>query len=266
MDDLEALRSALERSGGDDSPERAETIAEALRSSGALPDLAELLAELADELEASRRQFKRLGFDLHDGPLQDVAALGTDLHLFRDQVAGIDGPPTEILVGRVDDLVARLVALDTDLRRLAIDVEATGVADRNLETALDDAAEAARSTCDVRVEVDEALDAMELSASQRIALVRIVQGALANVVRHSGASHVRVGVRPLSDGVEVEIVDDGQGFDVDTTMRAAVENSRLGLIAMRERVRFLNGELSVESRPGGPTRVRAFLPHWRRRA
>jgi signal transduction histidine kinase len=265
VDDLDALRSALSRSGSpSDSPERAEALAEALRSSGALPELAEFLSELADELESSRRQFKRLGFDLHDGPLQDVAALGTDLHLFRDQLSKLDVAPTEILVGRVDDLVARLVALDTDLRRLAIDVETSGVADRDLAAALDDAAEAARSACEVTLAVDEELEGMNLSASQRIAVVRIVQGALANVVRHSGASHVRVGVRPLSDGVEVEIVDDGRGFDVDTTMGAAVENSRLGLIAMRERVRFLNGELSVESKPGGPTRVRAFLPHWRK--
>jgi signal transduction histidine kinase len=267
VEGIEALRSALARAGSaGDAAERAHALVTELRSAGVLDELAELVAELADELESSRRQFKRLGFDLHDGPLQDVAALGTDLHFFRDQLGSeSSGAITpHLLVGRVDDLLARLVALDTDLRRLAIDVEASSVAERNLRAALADAA-AGTGSCDVTLNVDDDLDADEMTASQRIAVIRIVQGALANVARHSGAKSATVTVRALPGGIEAEVLDDGGGFDVDTTMQVAVENSRLGLVAMRERVRFLDGEFSVDSQPGGPTRVRVFLPHWRRR-
>ena len=59
--------------------------------------------------------------------------------------------------------------------------------------------------------------------------------------------------------LSVEIVDGGRGFDVE----AARDAGRRGLVGMSERVRLLDGTLELDSRPGGPTRVRATIPRWR---
>jgi len=101
-----------------------------------------------------------------------------------------------------------------------------------------------------------------MSASQRIALYRIVQEGLANVREHSKAKHVQIRVHGGASGTLAEIVDDGHGFEVAKTLIRAAKNGRLGLVGMGERVRLLGGTFDVDSRPGGPTTLRLVLPHW----
>jgi signal transduction histidine kinase len=76
-------------------------------------------------VEAAERRLARLGFDLHDGPVQEVFALSSELRLFREQVgrALAGNRHREIVLGRVDDLEARLVALDGELRGVARSLE-----------------------------------------------------------------------------------------------------------------------------------------------
>ena len=105
-------------------------------------------------------------------------------------------------------------------------------------------------------------DFEHLTASQRIALVRMVQEALANVREHSGASAVTVSVVRARGYVRAEVVDDGCGFDVERALVQAARNGRLGLVGMGERVRLLGGSFTVESGPGRPTTISAMLPEW----
>src|SRR5207253_7453175 len=78
---------------------------------------------------SSERKLTRLGFDLHDGPIQDVALLAQDLRLFRDQLELVVGPLTkhEHVRGRIEDLDAQVAALDGELRRLSGEVQAASV-------------------------------------------------------------------------------------------------------------------------------------------
>ena len=80
-------------------------------------------------LESSERKLTRLGFDLHDGPIQDVAMLAEDLRLLRDQLELVYGPLTtrKSVDGRIEDLDAQLVSLDAELRRLSSEVQAASV-------------------------------------------------------------------------------------------------------------------------------------------
>src|SRR6185312_7284637 len=104
-----------------------------------------------------------------------------------------------------------------------------------------------------------------LSQSQRLALFHIVQEALSNVREHSRARSVRVAARTDGGRVDAEIVDDGIGFEVEPTASGARTRRRLGLAGMGERARLLGGSVTLESAPGGPTRVTVVLPAWRRR-
>ncbi len=265
--ELDFLRAAVIQAGtAADASERARGISTELRRTTSLVALADLLEALADEIDRSRRQLTRFGFDLHDGPLQEVAALGSDIHLFREQLGGsLEGHEHGLrLIGRVDDLIARLIAIDTNLRELATAAESSSLMHRPLRETIQQIVSAFSTSNHIRatIELDPDLDSEELTVSQRIALLRILQGALANVVQHSTASEAIVTVTRSPYGIEAQISDDGRGFDVAATLRRAVGAGRLGLVGMRERARLLGGEFSVDSRPGGPTTIRVRLPRW----
>jgi len=85
---------------------------------------------------------------------------------------------------------------------------------------------------------------------------RIAQEALRNVVKHSGSTEAEVELAGSADGMELCISDSGHGFDVESVKGVA----GLGLISMRERLRLVGGQLSIESEPSRGTRIRARIP------
>ena len=216
-------------------------------------------------LETAERRLARLGFDLHDGPVQEVFALGAELRLFRAQLAGVLGGNrhTPILQGRVDDLEARLVALDGELRSVARSLETPTVLRTSLPELLrKEAADLKeRSSLEVELHLEGEFDS--LTPSQSITILRVVQEALANVETHAAAGVVTVTVHAGLRELYAEIRDDGRGFEVEPTLVDAARSGHLGLVGMSERVRLLDGRLDVESRPGGPTRIAARIPRWR---
>jgi signal transduction histidine kinase len=224
--------------------------------------LATLVEELCDDLDSARRHVKRLGLELHDEGLQDLAALTNDLHLFRAQlIEVVDGmPQAGRIVGRVDDLMARIVHLDAVLRDVTTAAHLAPILTHPLSDLLRAVVDACDGECDVTLDLESGLDSEDLSDGQRIAAVRIVQGALANLLRHSGAANAAVRVRTIDGALHVEVVDDGVGFDVAATLARALETHRFGLLGMRERALLLGGEFAAESCEGGPTRIFARLP------
>jgi signal transduction histidine kinase len=89
-----------------------------------------------------------------------------------------------------------------------------------------------------------------------LCLFRVLQEALQNAVRHSGAQGFVVEVQGAQDGIRLIVSDSGIGFD----WRHAINGRGLGLISMRERLRLVNGELSIQSVPGRGTTVLARVP------
>lgn len=215
-------------------------------------------------VEASERRLTRLGFDLHDEPLQELAALATELRSFRSQLGRADwgSEHRQILAGRVDDIEARLVALDASLRSLVHSLEPPTLVAQPLAEVLQREIDGYASRTEMRVElvVNGALD--PATDSQRIALVRILQECLSNVREHSGAGEVRVEVRATASHIDAEVTDDGRGFDVESTLLGAARRGRLGLVGVHERARLLGGSADVTSRVGGPTTVSVSLPRW----
>jgi signal transduction histidine kinase len=213
---------------------------------------------------ANERLLVRLGFDLHDGPLQQVYALAQDIRLLREQMVELVGSEhRKKLVGRFDDLDLQLAELHQDLRDLAHSLEPRSLLQQPLPQAVERelAALKRRTGISTSVLFEGAFDA--LTASQRIALLRVLQEALSNVRHHSGSREVAVIMRDETfKGVCMEIRDDGRGFDPARVVPAENGESGIGLVGMRERLRLLGGQLEIESAPGGPTTVRATLPRW----
>jgi signal transduction histidine kinase len=214
-------------------------------------------------VESGERRLLRLGFDLHDGPIQDLVALAADVRLAHTQVAEhVGGRGRKVVAGRLEDLTAQIVELDRTLRELAHSLEPTSVLERPLADILQREVDSFQARTNIRVTLELGGELESMTASQRIALYRIVQESLANVREHSGASTVRVRVHGGACGTEAQIEDDGRGFEVADTLIRAAKRGRLGLVGMGERVRLLGGSFDVQSCPGGPTTVSLLLPHW----
>jgi two-component system, NarL family, sensor histidine kinase DevS len=96
-------------------------------------------------------------------------------------------------------------------------------------------------------------DGKRLAYELETTVYRLVQEALTNVAKHAHAEHVRVAVGIAGARLEIEIADDGKGFDAQAATRG------FGLAGMRERVELSGGQLTVTPGPAG-TRVRAELP------
>jgi signal transduction histidine kinase len=216
-------------------------------------------------LEAADRRLTRLGFDLHDGPLQELLLLGEDMRMFRDQLASVLGAREEarLLRGRLEDLEARSVALERGLRQISAATGASAPTDRPFAEALRELVDAftARTGIVPDVRLDGAPAGM--SASQRIALLSVVGEALNNIREHGGTvRRVEIAIQLAADGVGARVRDDGCGFDVEAALIDAAQRGRIGLAGIYERVRLLDGECVVESKPGGPTTVSLKLPRW----
>jgi signal transduction histidine kinase len=209
------------------------------------------------------RRLVRTAYDLHDGPLQDLAALGSELSVLRTQIREAESLRADVLVGRIDDVTGRLAELDQSLRAIARSLETSTLEDTPLEDALKREADSfrRRTSIDVAVAVSGSLD--PLTMSQRIAVVRIVQEALSNVRSHSEATEVRVDLRATDDGIDLRIADNGRGFDLPATASAAARRGRLGIVGMNERVRLLGGVFAIESMPNVGTTVFVSIPAWR---
>ncbi|HSK99873.1 MAG TPA: PAS domain-containing protein [Rubrobacteraceae bacterium] len=213
---------------------------------GVATDITERLrAEKAlfDIREAERRRIAR---DLHDIVLQDLTGALQGLQAARVDSARAAGlaPEVSALRRAVDGLRNAIYDLRLEGRRPFLEsLRALVELNRRLE-----------GGCETSLTLGAGFPE-ELPEVLRVELVRILQEALANVRRHSGARRVRVVVEgdPRS-GILAEVEDDGRGFD-PSTVREGV-----GLSAMRERAREIGGELEVESAAGEGTRVRFRAP------
>ncbi|MFY9580019.1 MAG: ATP-binding protein [Gaiellaceae bacterium] len=214
-------------------------------------------------VDASEKRLLRLGFDLHDGPLQELAALAEDLRFSSRQIVPLVGPDVRgFAAGRFDDFEARLESLDRNLRELSHSLESSSVMAGPLGSVLEREVNSFRNQTGLVVELKLRGQFEPMTRSQKLALFRIVQEALHNVGEHSNATEVSVEVDGRPDRIEARIADDGIGFDVSHTLFDAARRGRLGLVGMGERARLLGGKLDVRSGEGGPTVIVLMLPRW----
>jgi signal transduction histidine kinase len=215
-----------------------------------------------DRVASAESRLARLRFDLHDGPQQDAILLAEDLRLLRDQLGtAVDGHPAkEQLVGRIDDLVARLVALDGDLRQISATLGAPlPRPDPTIDVLLSlTSAFAARTGIEPQMSLDG--DFNDLTDSQLTTLLTLLREALTNIRKHSKAANVQISLSGGHDQLEVTVTDDGCGFDPERELVRAAREGHIGLASLYQRVRKLGGHARIESRPGGPTVISATLP------
>ncbi len=210
-----------------------------------------VLGEVRDRasITAVEEERGRIARDLHDAPLQEIAAVIRQL----DRRPGT-AAETELLRGVAD----RLRRVTTELRPPILD-------DLGLHAAIAYVAdEVTAAAPELRVELallpeDPLGD--RAPAEVELAVFRIVQEAVDNALRHAGGDHLRISGLVLPDEVVAEVEDNGTGIR-EASARAAARAGHLGLVSMEQRARLIGAEFAVDAvRPHG-TRVRVA---WRRK-
>ena len=198
----------------------------------------------------------RIAGELHDGPVQRLAALAYLLERSarltrRGDTAGL---------GLVDEALSELRSEIEGLRRLMVDLRPPVLDECGLENALRDHLAGSFRTSDVTAEFVGELGADRLPAETETLLYRVVQEALLNVVRHASATHVRLRLERTGALVALSVEDDGIGFTPEEA-RARMLAGHFGLVGMRERIESNGGHWHLESAPGRGTRLWATVPH-----
>ena len=205
--------------------------------------------------ERLRRRLRRLALDIHDGPMQCLVGVGYGLDYLGRRV---DDDPDRV-AEQLRLMSAELAAAERGLRDLITALEQSGAEQiDDLETIAhrEIASFEQRSTTIVTATVARGI--VPDSHSQAIAVGAVLREALNNVAKHARAEHATVELAVDRESITLSVEDDGIGFEPERT-----RPDRLGLRSMRERLAFLGGTVAIDSRPGGPTCVRAVLPRWR---
>jgi len=208
-------------------------------------ELRRLAAQILGVQETERRRIAR---ELHDDFGQELALIAVELDLYRQRLPADAAQGLEAIWARVKELLSAVHDLSHQLHPLKLE-------QLGLVSAL-------RGLCkEISLHQGLAIDFTNdelptLPPLVALCLYRIAQEALRNIVKHSGASCACVALRVREDSIFLEISDTGDGFDpAEVGGRAG-----LGLVSMRERLRLVSGELTIDSAPGSGTRLSARAP------
>lgn len=205
----------------------------------------------ARALSAAEEERKRVARELHDETAQTLVALLLRIRLAR----GVRDPAAQDAL--LEELRAEISSALDGVRRFARGLRPPALDELGLVPAIASHARNLEESAGIAISLDlEPLDGL-LPPEGELALYRIVQEALANVVRHAGATRVSIRLRGQNGRVIAEVQDDGRGFQAAEAGRG---EAGLGLFGMRERAANLGGNVEVHSAPGRGTRVRAEIP------
>jgi signal transduction histidine kinase len=197
---------------------------------------------------AQEAERSRLARELHDETGQALTSILLGLK-------PLERAADEQLAEAVASVRTLVVSTLQDVRRLAVELRPAALDDFGLVPAVTRLVDTFREQTGMNVELEARLSEQRLPPEVETALYRIVQEALTNVVKHSGATRVSILLTERDHAVAAMVEDDGMGFEIDR-----VREDGLGLVGMRERIGLVGGRLQVESSAGAGTTVVAEVP------
>ena len=205
----------------------------------------------AAALGAAEEERKRIARELHDETAQLLAALLIRIRLVRG------APDPAAVQGLLEDMRTQVGDALEGVRRFARGLRPPALDELGLVPAIESHLRSVRAISEIDVVLEAERVGRALAPEAELAVYRIVQESLSNVLRHSGARRAVVRLERGEGRLVVSVEDDGRGFAVDE-VRAAGRG--LGLFGMNERAAYLGGTVEVRSEPGRGTRVLAEIP------
>ncbi|WP_423383223.1 PAS domain-containing protein [Burkholderia sp. LMG 32019] len=207
----------------------------------------------ASILRAREEEKARIARELHDDLGQQLTALKMVTAVLDNKLKGAEAGSPEAMVGNLYSMIDQIVV---SVRRIAADLRPRMLDDLGLVPAVDWLIEDFSSRYGIRVV--RRIDANQIAFNREsaTAVFRMVQEALTNSARHSGATEVAIGIRRDEPHCIVTIGDNGRGANSD--VRPGLKS--FGLLGMRERAERLGGELQIETAPGRGFTVTIVMP------
>jgi signal transduction histidine kinase len=203
-------------------------------------------------IEAQEQERTRIARELHDDIGQRLALLNIKLEQLQQNSPDL---PAE-LHGHMGELRMRTSEIARDVQSMSHELHSSKLEYLGIANAM-------KALChefsdQQNVEVVFAHDEVPRTLPQEISLClfRVLQEALQNAVKHSGVRHFGVELRYESDAIDLTVRDSGSGFDVQQAMKTR----GLGLISMAERLKLVDGQLSIDSQPNLGTTIHARVP------
>jgi len=231
-----------------------------------IASMREQYQRLLQRLEANEREFRRLGRavwrvqederrrlarELHDGLGQNLTALKHRL----GQIGSELPPGASAVRDKLDTALALCAGALDDTRNLSRLLRPPILDDLGLEPALRWLARSTEESAGLPVVLEiAALPALD--DELQTLLFRIAQEAMNNAAKHAGARSLLLRLVLRDDRLQLQVIDDGSGFDATTAAAAG----GTGLGSMRERLRLYGGQLELRTAPGQGTRLRATVP------
>jgi PAS domain S-box-containing protein len=198
-------------------------------------------------VEAQEQERARIARELHDDINQRLALLAIELEQLQDN-------PSEIQ-NRVHELRRQTTEISNDVQALSHELDSSKVGYLGVAGGI-------KSWCKEfaerqNIEIDFKSDVSSTMPPEiGLSLFRVLQEAIHNAVKHSGVRRVEVQLRDNWGEVHLVIIDSGRGFDVEEAM----QGTGLGLTSMRERVRLMNGTITLDSKPMHGTSIHVRVP------
>jgi signal transduction histidine kinase len=202
---------------------------------------------------AQEEERLRLARELHDDTIQSVIALKQRVQLAQTSVKD---QPTRRTLGELETLAEQTIE---NLRRMTRALRPIYLEDLGLVTALEMLARETSQNNLLDVDFEKSGEEQRLSREVELALYRITQEALNNVVRHSQAKRADLQISFGEKEIILEVSDNGIGFDMPKSPTDFAPNGHFGLLGIRERADLIGARLEVESAPGKGTRLRVRL-------
>jgi len=198
-------------------------------------------------IEAQELERERIGRELHDDINQRLALLAVEL-------GQLQGDPSD-LPRRVKELRKAIAEISNDVQGLSHELHSSKLEYLGVVAGI-------KSFCKEfgerqRIEIQFSSDTHSVLRQEiGLTLLRILQEALHNVIKHSGVTKASVQLREDSREIHLLVSDGGRGFET----KAALGGEGLGLTSMRERARLVNGTVAIDSKPKGGTTIHVRVP------
>ena len=208
-------------------------------------------------MQAQEDERQLISRELHDTVAQDLSAAKMACDLIHNELLNERLPKAQ----RLQEIAGALQKTIMGVRNMAYDLRPPGLEEMGLAETIYHFCEDFTQMWTVPVDFQSAgLKNLKLDYGSQINLYRLVQEGLTNIRKHAAASRVTVKLAAAFPNIFLRIEDNGRGFDMQKRAAAAGQEKRMGLRSMQERVKLMNGEMKMQSKPGQGTKVSIKLP------
>jgi PAS domain S-box-containing protein len=212
-----------------------------------------LSKRLIDLLEKDRRQ---IAMELHDHIGQTLTSLKMDIEMIREKLK----PEQRALGARITEVQEKAIQAIKDVKNISRGLR-PGILDAlGLVPSLRELFNEIQQQTDIEIRFFSRGIPERFAPEKEVAIYRIAQEALTNIIRNAKAKNVFVNLIRKDENLSLSIEDDGVGFDQDKGMTFSKKGGPLGIPIMRERAEQLDGEFTLESRIGKGTHVLVEIP------